>query len=157
MVETPVRPRQVKNIATLRQTFAYSATGSRNYNLLNEFYLTSAPGDSRAKVIEIGYFLHAPAQTLAWNRTGQMIGIFVDAWGTRWTVTKRGTFVTITPTYVETIPRGTIDVAHMLRFLRERQVITGEEWFNGIAFGTEPTEGAGDTAIKVLEWQVTYN
>lgn len=157
VVQTPIAPRQVKAINTLRQTFSYSATGSNNYNLLNEFYLTSAPGKSAAKVIEIGYFLNAPAQTRAWNKSGQMIGILVDAWRNRWTVTKRGTFVTITPYDVDVIRSGTIDVAHMLRFLRIHNVITGDEWFNGIAFGVEPTVGAGDTTVKVTDWQVTYN
>lgn len=51
---------------------------------------------------------------------------------------------------------GTIDVREFLKALVARKVITGQEWFNGIAFGTEPVAGAGQTEIDIHRWKVDF-
>jgi hypothetical protein len=52
--------------------------------------------------------------------------------------------------------QGEIDISRVLKLLVHSGVITGKEWFNGIAFGTEPTEGAGRTRLTIEHWRVDY-
>ena len=49
---------------------------------------------------------------------------------------------------------GTIDCKAALDFLRAKGQLTGEEWFNGIAFGIEPVTGSG--SLRVESWAVDY-
>jgi hypothetical protein len=50
---------------------------------------------------------------------------------------------------------GSIDVKATLNFLMAKGVITGAEWFNGIALGVEPVSGSGE--LRLTKWAMTYN
>lgn len=154
--EEPVPPRRVKDIDTLSQQFKWSWTQSPNFNLLNEFYLTSEAGNLKTKLFEIGFLLHTNGAQQAWLKSRNFIGRYRDTAGRNWVITRGGTFITIFPEDGEDILDGTLDVKEFLVMLKAQGVITGEEWFNGIAFGTEPIRGAGETEITVHKWQVDY-
>lgn len=151
-----VVPRQVKDIAALRETFDFSWSGSARFNLLNEFYLTSAAGRSDAKVVEIGFLLHAPASSVDFVNAGTFIGNFREANGRMWTINRTRNYITIMPVDAQDCLRDRINIKVVLDFLVRKKVLTGLEWFNGIAFGTEPTSGAGTTRIAVNHWDVEY-
>lgn len=150
-----VTPRQVKNITTLRQDFSLSPISSGSFNILNEFYLTSQAGNSAAKVIEIGYFLHSSTEASTFFSTGQPIGSYLDASGQMWDARIQGTFCMLIPRAGTDVLTGSIDVKAMLAFLTTKGVITGNEWFNGIALGVEPVSGSGE--LRIGRWSVTYD
>ena len=151
-----VTPRRVKDIRKLEQAFAFAYSGSTNFNLLSEFYLTSRAGNAAAKVIEIGYFLHTPPSSARYNRAATPLGAFTDSAGRGWMITQAKTYVMVTPTDARDIPRGRIDIRELLDLLVRKGVISGDEWFNGIAFGMEPTEGGGRTRLRIIHWRVVY-
>jgi hypothetical protein len=152
----PVTPHQVKDIRQLSEQFAFNYRGDTNFNLLNEFYLTSRAGDAAAKVIEIGFFLHIPAPSLRYVHGGRPITSYQDTFGHVWMVRRTGNFITITPINGQDLAQGSIDVRWVLDLLLREHVITGHEWFNGIAFGVEPTEGGGTTDVLIERWHVNY-
>lgn len=152
-----VEPKQVKAIEQLVQCFKFSYKNSPNFNLLNEFYLTSAPGDTKAKVIEIGFFLHLPPNGGFDELSAKTkITRFKDSSYRDWVITRGEKFVTIFPEDGRDVTEGTIDVREFLKVLIDNGVITGNEWFNGIAFGMEPTRGGGQTELTVERWKVFY-
>jgi hypothetical protein len=148
-----VTPRQVKNITTLRQDYTV-ATTTGDFNVLNEFYLTSDSGNAAAKVVEIGYFPHSSASGKRFHDSGTQFGSFQDTFGESWVVAKQGTFYMLMPPNDGEMLSGSIDVKAALAFLIAKRVITGNEWFNGIALGVEPVSGTG--RLTVSNWTVTY-
>jgi hypothetical protein len=154
--QVPVRPRQVRSIAALTvqvEIGAQSTTG--DYNLLNEFYLTSAAGDSAAKTVEIGFFLHPSTSATILARTGALIGTHTDPSGRDWEVRKVGTFIMLLPADHADMVSGTLDMKAVLAFLFAQKAISGEEWFNGTALGIEPVRG--DTTVTIAHYGVTLD
>lgn len=152
-----IPPKKVRDIAELKQSFRFSYRYSPNFNLLNEFYLTRLPGDLSDKLFEIGFFLHVPPVTLDFIRAvGVNEGDYTDSQGRRWGISRHEKFIRIYPLDARDVSEGTLDVREFLHVLVERKVITGEEWFNGIAFGTEPVAGAGQTELEIHQWKVDY-
>ena len=49
---------------------------------------------------------------------------------------------------------GTVDWKFMLDFLREQGLVSGREWFTGMAIGPEPR--VGDGAVTVSVFEVSY-
>jgi hypothetical protein len=80
--ETPVTPRRIDAIAVLRQDFAWSAPGLGRANVLTEFYLRSDPDDSESKLLEIGFVLAGPPQTMRFAAAGRQLGTYRDPAGT---------------------------------------------------------------------------
>ncbi len=150
-----VTPRQVKNIETLRQDFSITHNSSGSYNVLNEFYLTSEAGNPNAKVIEIGYFLHSAAENRPFFEQGLLIGTYRDATGVTWVARMNGTFCMLMTAGYNDVVSGSIDVGATLAFLKTKGIITGNEWFNGIALGVEPVRGSGE--LSITRWTVSYN
>ncbi|WP_293978811.1 hypothetical protein [Sphingobium sp.] len=152
-----IPPKQVRDIAEFRQSFRFSYRYSPNFNLLNEFYLTRLPGDMTDKLFEIGFFLHVPPVTMDFIRAvGVDEGDYTDSEGRHWGISRHEKFIRIYPKDGRDVREGTIDVREFLKALVARKVITGQEWFNGIAFGTEPVAGAGQTEIDIHRWKVDF-
>lgn len=152
----PIASKKVVDIAQLSQTFNYSFRHSPNFNLLTEFYLTSKQGDSQAKVFEVGFFLYTPRWNFHDLLRKARIGAYTDSASRRWIILQEGTFIMFVPEHGAAIMEGTIDVREFLNRLIEYKVITGQEWFNGIAFGMEPIKGAGRTDLLIERWRVDY-
>jgi hypothetical protein len=147
----PVEPRQVLNIDTLSERVAWSGGGmATSFNLLNEFYLTREAGKNDEKVIEVGLLLH-PHDRQDWQIvTGRPIGRYTEPGGRSWKVVMDGTYCMFVPD--QDVQDTTIDLKAMLNFLITSGVITGSEWFNGVAVGVEPVWGRG--AVNLSEWSV---
>lgn len=125
------------------------------YNILNEFYLTSAPGASDDKVVEIGFFLHPSATAIAFAKTGQIIGTFRDSSGRSWNVARVGKFIMLFPEDGGDVLSGTLDIKQVLTFLIGKGEITGKEWLNGMAIGVEPVRGQANVTIN--RWAVSLS
>lgn len=152
----PVTPRRVRDIHHLDEAFAFRYAGSPCFNLLAEFYLTARAGDEKAKLFEIGFFLHTPRTTAAYAGAGSLISSYRDRSGRVWTVHRQGTFHMIIPANGEDVQAGTIEIAPLLSWLMQKRILAGSEWFNGMAFGIEPAPGGGHTRVVVDHWRVTY-
>jgi len=152
--ETKIPPRRVYELLDLSQRFAWSSSMALgDANLLTEFYLRSNPNNSDAKLIEIGWFLHAPAATAAFVRGAQQIGRFTDAGGKAWQVARDEKYVMLLPADGRDVRAGTIDMRAALQWLQEKGVIKGDEWFTGVAIGVEPLRGRGQ--VQIDRWAVT--
>jgi hypothetical protein len=154
--DVAVPPRRVKAIKALKQTFdwSYSAPAG-DANLLTEFYLRSDPANSESKLIEIGWFLHTPKASAAFAAQAKPIGSYTDPQGRRWNVTMDERYCMFVPADQADIATGEIDMLAALGWLRTKRLVTGEEWFSGVAIGAEPVWGIGHVEIK--HWAVTYN
>jgi len=157
VVESPIESRQIKDIQSLTGAFDYSFEGSTNFNLLTETFLTTAKGDQETRTVEIGFFLHASAVSDTWLRDGKSIGIFTDSDNRSWAVARQGDFVTFQSAEDGAILKGTVDFKAAFGFLAEKGVITGEEWFNGLALGIEPTLGGGSGSATIHALDIAYN
>lgn len=151
-----VIPRRIRDVKRLEESFAYRSAGSPYFNLLTELYLTAKPGDEKAKLAEIGFFLHRPRTTDAFAAAGAFIGGYRDQQGRAWTIRRQGTFYLVIPDGDADITSGTLEVMPLLSRLIQDHILTGNEWFNGLAFGIEPAPGGGYTRLNVDHWRVTY-
>jgi len=154
--ETAIRPRQVKMIRTLTERFRFSmARPIGDFNVLSEFFLTKTPG-TEDKIGEIGFFLHASKSAVEFADAGEQLGSFTDANGRIWKVGKQpaphGPYYMFIP--AGDVLEGAIDFKAALDFLRVKGAVTGEEWFNGLAFGIEPVTGSG--SLHVESFSVRY-
>lgn len=150
--ETPIKPRQVKAITTLTETFRFSmARPIGDFNILTEFFLTKTPG-TEDKVAEIGFFLRTAKSATEFADAGEQLGTFTDANGRKWKVAQQlaphGPYYMFFPE--GEVLEGTVDFKAALDFLKGKKQITGEEWFNGLAFGIEPVAGSGSLHVQDL-------
>lgn len=160
--QTPVTSRQAKNITTLTEEFNLSTAGdTTQFNVLDEFYLTSTQGDANTKVIEIGWFLNASASAVSYFNSVTQLGTYTDAYGRVWKVAQdptggsAGNYVMQMLANGSPLLVGAIDKKAALAFLTSQGKITGNEWFNGMAIGIEPVSGTG--SMQVARWTVVYN
>ena len=147
----PIAAQQVKGIITLAETFRCAwARPVGDFNVLSEFFLTEKPGG--AKVAEIGFFLRAAKSAVAFADAGEQLGTFTDTTGRAWKVGKQpaphGPYYMFIP--AGEVLAGRLDCKAALDFLRAKGQVTGEEWFNGIAFGIEPVTGSGSLRVESL-------
>ncbi|HSI14325.1 MAG TPA: hypothetical protein VK961_19910 [Chthoniobacter sp.] len=155
--QVPIPPRQVKDIGALTETFGFQmARPIGDFNVLTEFFLTKKSGGEE-KVAEIGFFLHAAKSAIPFADAGEQLGNFTDPAGRAWKVgvqtAPAGPYYMFIP--VGDVLSGTVDFKGGLDFLRSKGRLTGEEWFNGLAFGIEPTAGSG--SVRVRNLSVTYH
>ncbi len=150
--QVPVEPRQVKAVGTLTETFRFTMPRSiGDYNVLSELFLTPEKGTEK-KVAEVGFLLRPAQSGIAFADAGEQLGTFTDASAHAWKVAKQagpqGPYYMFMP--AAPVLSGTIDFKAALDFLRAKSQLTGEEWFNGLAFGVEPEKGSGSIHVEVL-------
>ena len=153
--QTPIAPRPVKEIGTLVETFRYEmARPAGDFNVLTEFYLTKTAGGE--KLAEIGFFPRPARSAVEFANAGEQLGTYADASGQAWKVAVQrapaGVYYMFIP--AAAVLSGSIDFKAALEFLRAKGRVTGEEWFNGLAFGIEPVAGSG--SLRVQSLSVTY-
>jgi hypothetical protein len=142
--EVSVAARRVRDIRELRQAYAWRIDNALgDGNVLTEFYLRSSPTDVNAKTLEIGFFLHAPDSTKRFFGNSKQIGVFTDTGGRRWRVALADKFCMFLPEQDAALTRGTLDMLPALAWLRSKRLVTGDEWFWGLAIGVEPVRGVG--------------
>lgn len=153
--EKDIAPRRVSQIRRFEQTFAWQ--GDFDYSaatLLTEFYLRSDPGDADAKILEIGWFLHAPQRTHVFVEAGEQLGDYRDPQGRVWQVAVNDKYLTFLRRDRQDTRSGRIDMLHALRWLQGRGRIKGNEWVTGLAIGVEPMKGFGH--VEVERWKVAF-
>ena len=153
--QVPIAPRRVKEISTLVETFSFAvARPVGDFNALTEFFLTDKAGGKNGA--EIGFFPRAAKSAVAFANAGEQLGTFTDASGRGWKVgvqtAPAGAYYMFVPD--SEILSGSIDFKAALDFLRAKGRLTGEEWFNGLAFGIEPVTGSG--SLRVQSLSVSY-
>lgn len=149
--QSPIAPRQVKEIGTLAETFCFEmARPVGDFNVLTEFFLTKKAGGE--KVAEIGCFLRAAKSAIAFANAGEQLGTYTDASGRAWKVAVQSAPAGPYYMFIPTAPvlSGSFDFKAALDFLRAKGRLTGEEWFNGLAFGVEPVAGSGSLRVRSL-------
>lgn len=149
-----VTPRQVSSITSFTQKFSWHPVygAADNYNVLNEFYVTSVAGVTSGKVAEIGLMLHASASAAWLAKSGTQIGTWTDDSGRVWKVSQVKKFIIVIPADGKDARSGSIDFGKLLKFLVSRGVLTGKEWVNGAAIGLEPV--IATSAITVDSWSI---
>ena len=168
---------RVRELTAFEETFAWSYTGSDEFNLLSESFLTKEPALSHNSfpeiVGELGFFYHMPQATKHWHNGLRPNGVtaipstdyyrlpdWVDPQGRTWSVSwhvYNNYFNFALGDEAEDIFSGTIDKRAALLWLIEQGTnprtglpFVSPEWFiNGPAIGIEPTFAAENTAGTV--------
>lgn len=157
-----ITSRQVKNIAQLSLDVEWTFEGDEASGLLSECWLSSAsaPSGSLDKTHEIAFFPKCSPDASAWLATLPTVGTgsFVSN-GVTWNVaestsaTGQPYLIAYRPGYASS--QGALPYKDYLAFLTASGKITGNEWFNGVAFGVEPFNGAG--SLTITKFAPTYS
>lgn len=144
---------QVSSLRKLIVDFSFADIGSTGeYNMLNEYFLTSEKDRQDKRIMEIGYFFHPSQSAIEFAKTGKDIGNYTDAEGRGWSVRQAGQFVMLMPADGKDLRSGSLDMAHFLQHLVKKGKLTGNEWFNGAAMGVEPVRG--NSSVRIERWNM---
>lgn len=154
-------PRQVKNIKTLTAATDWTFTGNASSGLLSECWLTATAhpyGGLEDKTHEVAFFPKLSTSSQWFRDNTARVGTFT-ANRVSWTVHQANDATGQIPylfAYRTDLKdfRGVLPYKALLKFLTAQGKITGNEWFNGLAFGVEPFTGAGTLTVK--KFAVTY-
>lgn len=164
-----ITPKQVKNITTLQLNVNWTFSGTDTQSgLLSECWLTTtshatggtSPSDGGDAVAEVGFLpkVSPSAQSYVAGLPSVGGGSFTDSLGVTWNVKYDSS---LTPTYyIAYLPsyashQGVFDFKSYFTFLTTSSKITGNEYFNGAAFGVEPKSGAG--SLLISSYTPTYS
>lgn len=152
----PGGPRQVKNIAAMTIGADWVYEGDPATGLLSETFLTStghaSGNNAQNSVAEVGFASKVSAGDVEWAHSLPTVGTFADPDGVTWTVKVR-----IDPPsapFYYAYREGPVDHEGMLdfksyfTFLVGAGKLTGDEYFNGVAYGVEPVSGAASLTIN---------
>lgn len=153
--DEPVPPLRVRDIKVFRQDYAWRISSDYgSANLLTEFYLRSDPEDEESKLLEVGWFLHAPQHTLDFMDEARQLGEFVDPQGRRWRVAIDDTFCMFALADGTDSTKGSLDMLAALNWLVEKKVAGPDAWVTGVAIGAEALRGMG--TIDLDSWKVEF-
>jgi hypothetical protein len=150
---------QISELTTLllQHNVSIAATsGSVNdFDVIYDGYL-STTADGNTNAAEISVFIHTPNSSLTYMRglSPRYTG-YVDGDGVAWDMAFHGTQMCIWPHNGADVLVKTIDLKAMLSYLVTQGVLTGNEWFNGIAIGAEIIRNAGTLTVNSIE--ITFN
>lgn len=157
-----ITPRQVYTITDLDLIVDWTFSGSNGSGLLSECWLTpvATPSGSPTRLYEVAFFPKlSPAGVSYVNSLPNVgSGSFTDSGGIAWNV-REGVSGTNQPYYIAYRPgnvdfKGTLRYDDYFAFLINSGKITGNEWFNGVAFGVEPHSGAG--SLTIVDFAPSY-
>lgn len=157
-----ITPRQVNDITQLTVDASWTYNGNPASGMLCEMWLASAatPSGPFTKTHEVGFFpkLSPASASFVDSLPAVGPGFYVDSNRITWNV-GRSTSATGQPYLVAWRPghhafKGQFLFRDYLTFLRTANVITGTEWFNGVAYGVEPLSGTARVTID--SYSVTY-
>lgn len=153
---------QVKNITALTVDIDWAFTGDAASGLLSECWLTpvATPTGEINRDFEVAFFPKLSAGSVGYVQSLPAVGggSFTDSAGIAWSVcegvsgTDEPYFIAYRPGYVEF--RGPLPYRDYFAFLTAAGKISGNEWFNGLAFGVEPYSGTG--SLTVSKFAPTY-
>ncbi|MFT8244070.1 hypothetical protein [Roseomonas sp. BN140053] len=161
-VQSAITPRPLTGITDLTTQTAFTYSGQYNRHdeagILHEMWLTSeARGngqsvDEYAK-FELGCFLRTARTTVAYMNRSTQVGTYHD--GIReWTIavdyTLQVPFIMLRPTDRADVV-GEVMWVGIFRYLMQKGILTGGEFFNGLAVGVEPRQGQGSVTFDRFE------
>lgn len=162
-----ITPRQTKNITTLTLDVDWTFTGAAASGLLSECWLTSAShatgansaGNTPDTVCEVGFLPKCSPGSQSFAASLPSVGSFTDRFGETWNVGQSVSGDGVAPYFVAARSgyvdhHGPLDFKAYFALLQTAGKITGNEWFNGAAFGVEPYSGAG--SLTVDKFTPTY-
>jgi hypothetical protein len=153
---TAAEPRQIKALDRLEvEVVQRSRSLPGDYNVLHETFLTREAGKPDDKILEVGWFLHADTTATNWGKGGTRLGAHVDPAGRQWQVYQRDTFVMIFPADGRDVESGTLYMKAMFDQLMQWKLLTGDEWFNGMAIGVEPIRGKATMTLE--RWTIAMS
>ncbi len=156
--KAPIAPKRVREIETLTQAVDIAMSGdARGFNAIFDAFLTRDAGDFTHRVIELDVQLHASDIARAFIRKLTDRGTWNDPGGTAWRIytdPKTTAPVVLYALPDQDVTRGTLDVGSLLKWMTAAGIITGDEWYNGHALGSEPVQGAGALTLNTVA--VTY-
>src|SRR6185437_7164466 len=153
---TSVTAEQVNNLKTLTLSQNISLSGQTDqYDAMYDGYLTSTPdGGQSAVQHEIEVYAHAPGYVQDWVANLPQHS-FTDAQGMQWTIATSGNIVVFVPSNFQDLTNNNVDLKALLQAAAADGVISGNEYFDGIALGNEPREGSGSMTIN--SFSVNYD
>jgi hypothetical protein len=151
-----VASEQINSLKTLTLSQNVSFTGQTDqYDGMYDGYTTSKPdGDSSTVLHETEVYIHSPGYVQDWIENLPQHH-FTDSQGLDWTIATQGNIVIFAPSDFRDLTNSTIDFKGLLQAAVADGVMSGNEYFNGIALGNEPREGSGSMTIN--SFQVNYD
>lgn len=158
----PGGPKQIKNITamTLDADWIYAGDPA---GMLSETWLTSTGhalgGNSAGSLAEVGFASKVTASDLEWANGLAKVGTFSDSHGVTWTVKVKEPNEQGSPYYYAyrdgpVDHHGELDFKSYFAFLVDRGKLNGNEYFNGVAYGVEPSGGAA--SLKITRFTPYY-
>jgi hypothetical protein len=152
----PGGPKQIKDITAMTIDADWVYEGDPATGMLCETWLTSTAhplgGNSGGPLAEVGFSSKVSAGALEWAAGLPTVGTFTDPDGVAWTV-KESTNLQGSPYYYAyrdgpVDHHGKLDFKSYFTFLVGAGRLTGDEYFNGVAYGVEPLSGAASLTIN---------
>jgi hypothetical protein len=153
---TDVTAEQINSIKTLTLSQNVSFSGSTDqYDGMYDGYTTSKPdGDASTVQHEVEVYIHSPSYVQDWIENLPQYH-FTDSQGLQWTIATQGNMVIFAPSDFRDLTNYTIDFKGLLQAAVADGVMSGSEYFDGIALGNEPREGSGSMTIN--SFSVNYD
>jgi hypothetical protein len=146
-----VTAEQINSLKTLTLSQNVSFSGNTDqYDGMYDGYTTSKPdGDSSTVQHEVEVYIHSPGYVQDWIENLPQHQ-FTDSQGLQWTIATQGNIVIFAPSDFRDLTNYTTDLKGLLQAAVADGVMSGSEYFNGIALGNEPREGSGSMTINSL-------
>ncbi len=160
VVQEPIASKQISNINSLVESHIVSYSGSlQDYDVIDDIFLTTRPGNNSTNYVEIEVFLHTPAYSASYVQSSRQIGTFIGS-GVTWIVaiSESGANtpdILFMPKNKADLANRSIDLTAMFQYLVSSGLIPNSLYFNGFALGTETRQGQG--SIRISSFSVTYN
>ena len=146
-----VTAEQINSLKTLTLSQNVSFSGQTDqYDGMYDGYTTSTPdGDSSTVQHEVEVYIHSPGYVQDWIQNLPQHHV-TDSQGLQWTIATQGNIVIFAPSDFRDLTNYTTDLKGLLQAAVADGVMSGNEYFNGIALGNEPREGSGSMTIHSL-------
>jgi hypothetical protein len=158
---TPTIPyKQINAINTLTVTHNVTLSSDpTKFDAIYDFYLQSSTDTSTQGLFEIELHMHTPEYFIDWINHSLTKYNFTDAAGTNWIIAwNRGVsspmIIFVRADFADNL-NATVDLKALLMAAKANGLLTGNEYFTGLAMAVEPREGSGSMTINSLS--VTYN
>ncbi len=155
-----VAAEQINNIKTLTLSQNVSLTGDPNqYDAMYDGFLTSTPdGALSTAQHELEVYVHTPDYVSRWIQNLPQQS-FTDSNGMKWIIAENTganpPMIIFAPASFQDLTNNTIDLKGLLQAAAADGMISGNEYFDGIALGNEPAQGSGSMTIN--SFSVNYD
>jgi hypothetical protein len=158
---TPTIPyKQINAINALTVTHNVTLSGDpTEFDAIYDFYLQSSTDTSTQGLFEIELHMHTPQYFIDWINRSLTKYNFTDAGGTNWIIARNRDvsspmIIFVRADFADNL-NTMVDLKALLMAAKANGLLTGNEYFTGLAMAVEPREGSGSMTIDSLS--VTYN